>query len=130
MRDLNESNVKEEHSMKELSEYNTRQILCGAIRYPLLIITVTEEAAMQIKGSILSLAREILYNNICKQNYRYKVYIRGYEAITVMPLKTWCDEKYKPIHEGIVIVTSRKITSVPSALQKPILLDDYLKGVQ
>lgn len=130
MIDLNESNIKEEYSMKELSEYNTRQILCGAIRNPLLIITVTEEAAMQIKESIIALAREILYENLCKQNYRYKVYIRGYEAITIMPLQRWIDEKYKPIHEGIVIVTSRKITSVPSALQKPILLDDYLKGVQ
>lgn len=130
MRDLNENDVKEEYSMKELSEYNVRQILCGAILKPLLIITVTEEAAMQIKESIIALAREILYKNLCKQNYRYKVYIHGYEAITVMPLKKWCEEKYKPIHEGIVIVTSRKITSVPSALQKPILLDDYLKGVQ
>lgn len=116
--------------MRSMTESEARLLLCAAIKEPVLIITVSEDTAMMIKNSILELAKQILWKNLCRQDYRYKILIRGYECITVMPLSRWKNEKYRLLHKGAVITTSRQIKNIPLTVKEPVLLDDYFKKAE
>lgn len=113
--------------MKELSHYDARKIVLGALRDPILIITGSDNVAMMIRNAIVDFAH-YTFSEVHHKFERYHISIGGFESITIMPLAKWTEDKFKTVHKGTVIVTSRQITSVPATLQQPILLDDYLKG--
>lgn len=113
--------------MSSITEFQAKLIMISALRTPVLIITGSEKVAMQLKDDILTAMRQVAVQNIVRQDQRYKVMIKGYEIVTIMPLDRWIKDRSRLTFDGAVLITNHKLTNIPRIVQQPVMITEYLK---
>ena len=112
--------------MNKLTEEQIKQILWVATTNKILILTVNDNMAYDLKSDIVSYLKSngfgTALSTVQKRGY---IYFNGaVEHIMVMSL-SWYKRIAKFDFNGLVLITNRSIIDVPYILQQPILLTEF-----
>lgn len=104
-----------------LSDAQIQKILCEALRSPLLILTVSDNTAQEIRSDIISYIKNNRMGTALSDNLpRYYILFRGgFENIIVMPQFRW-EVHAKFDFKGKVYITNSGIENVPYITSAPL----------
>ena len=111
-----------------LSDEQIQKILCKALRSPLLILTVSDNTAQEMRADIISyIKNNRMGTALANILPRYYILFRGgFENIIIMPQFRWEVQAKFPF-KGNVYITNSGIENIPHITSAPLSIMELFK---